>query len=155
MPVTYTARGLPVQPLPHWLKPADLAINLQANTSVFASPFTRTTQTMDLPGALWTFEASFPPLRDPGKLGELKAAVARSRGRAGRWLVPAYSCRYAPPLAGLPERATILPLTADDEFITADSTLVRADATQIRMETVLPVSSCPDRGTISGTLWFT
>jgi hypothetical protein len=154
MPTTYTARGLPVQPLPSWLKPAEVSLVLQANTSVFTSPFTRTTQTVDMPGALWLFEASFPPLTDSGKTHELRAVVARSRGRAGRWLVPAYSCRYAPPLAGQPERTTWLDLTADNTYITVDAGTITADATRVRMESVFTVSNCPDAVTIVGSLWF-
>lgn len=151
---TYTARGLPIQSLPSWLKPSDVALNLQAYTSVFFSPFSRTTQTVDLPGALFMYEAAFPPITRADHIGEMRAASARSRGRAGRWLLPAYTCRYAPPLAGLPERNTLLDLTADNTYITADSTLIRADATRIRMETVFTVSTCPDRVTINGSLWF-
>lgn len=154
MPATYTARGLPVQRLPVWLKPGEIALNIQAHTSVFTSPFTRTTQTVDLPGALFSYEASFPPVTRPEHISELRAASARSRGRAGRWLLPAYHCRYAPPLAGLPERVTWLDLRSDNTFITADSTLLRADATRVQMESVFTVTSCPDNVTINGTLWF-
>ena len=151
---TYTARGLPVQPLPHWLKPSDVALNINAHTSAFTSPFTRTSQTVALPGALFSYEATFPPITNPAQINELRADSARGRGRSGRWLLPAYSCRYAPPLAGLPERNTPLDLTADNTYITADSTLIRADATRIRMESVFTVSTTPDNVTITGTLWL-
>lgn len=154
MATTYTARGLPVQPLPAFLKATDIAVNLQAFTSVFTSPFTRTTQTVVLPGALWLWEGSFAPLDDAVQADQVRAASARGMGRAGRWLLPAYVCRYAPPLAGLPERTTWLDLRADNTFITADSTLVTADATRIRMETTFTVTSAPDDVTLVGTLWF-
>lgn len=154
MPTTYTARGLPVQPLPFFLKPAESALNIQAHTSVFSSPFTRTTQTVDLPGALWVLEATFPPVYDPAKVDELRAWSAKLRGRAGRFLFPAYACRYAPPLAGMPERVTMIPLCVDTTDITADSTLITADATRIQMETTFTVDDCPDNLTIVGTLWL-
>jgi hypothetical protein len=151
---TYTARGLPVQSLPTWLKPTDVALNINAHTSVFSSPFTRTTQTVDLPGALFSYEATFPPITRPEHINDLRAASARSRGRAGRWLLPAYACRYAPPLAGLPERNTPLDLTADNTYITADTTLIKASATRVQMESVFTVASAPDNVTLIGTLWL-
>jgi hypothetical protein len=154
MPVIYTARGLQVQRLPGWLKPADIALNIMAHTSVFASPFTRTTQTVDLPGALFAYEASFAPIYNPDQIKELRAVSARSRGRAGRWLLPAYSCRYAPPLAGLPERLTWLDLRADNTVITADSTLIRADATRVQMETVFIFAGATSSTRMGGYLYF-
>ncbi len=154
MATLYTARGLPVQPLPSFLKPTDIAVNIAAHTSVFSSPYTNTTQTVDLPGALFAWEATFAPVQNPAHIGELRAASARSRGRAGRWLLPVYTCRYAPPLAGMPERVTWLDLTADNTIITADNTHIRASATRVQMETTFTVSSSPDKLTITGTLWF-
>ena len=156
MPTTYTARGLPVQPLPFFLKPAESALNIQAHTSVFSSPFTRTTQTVDLPGALWVLEASFPPLSKEAHITELRAWSARLRGRAGRFLFPAYCCRYAPPLAGLPERETFFPLTADnaDGFISADNTGIRADATRMQMETTFVVTGTTGNTELHGVLLF-
>lgn len=153
---TYTARGLQVQTLPVFLKPAEIALNIRAHTSVFSSPFTRTTQTVSLPGAMWMVEASFPPISKDDKVHELRAWSARLRGRAGRFLFPAYCCRYAPPLAGLPERVTWLPLTADnaDGHISADNTTISADATRVQMETVFTVTSSPDNTTLTGVLWF-
>lgn len=153
MATVYTARGLPVQRLPLWLKPTEISLNIAAHSGRFVSPYTRTTQTVSWPGALWTIEASYPPITAPEKQAELRAALARSRGAAGRWLVPAYCCRYAPPLAGMPERVTWLDLTADNTYITADSTLITADATRIQMETTFTVSTCPSSVTIVGTLW--
>lgn len=153
---TYTARGLPVQPLPTFLKPAEIALNIRAHTSVFSSPFTRTTQTVSLPGALWSLEASFPPFSKPAQVHELRAWSARLRGRAGRFLFPAYCCRYAPPLAGLPERQTWFPLTADnaDGYITADNVEITADATRMQMETTFVVTSTSDNTRINGLLHF-
>lgn len=153
MATTYTARGLPVQPWPNALKPSSVALNLLSATTVFTSPFTRTTQTSELPGALFNLQASFPPVPAP-EVGPFRAWVARLRGRAGRFLFPAYACRYAPPLAGLPERTTWLDLRACNTFITADSTLITADATRVQMETTFTVTTCPDAVTIVGTLWL-
>lgn len=156
MATTYTARGLPVQPWPTFLKPAEISLNPRANTSVFSSPFTRTTQTVSLPGALWMLEASFPPLRDPTKVGELRAWSARLSGRAGRFLFPAYTCRYAPPLAGEPERQTWFSLTADnaDGYITSDNVEITADATRMQMETTFVVSEAVGTTQLVGTLLF-
>lgn len=153
---TYTARGLPVQALPYFLKPAEIALNIRAHTSVFSSPFTRTTQTVDLPGALWMLEAAFPPLRSEANVRELRAWSAQLRGRAGRFLFPAYCCRYAPPLAGMPDRVTWLPLTADndDGNITADNVEITADADRMQMETVFTVTDAPDTTHIDGVLLF-
>ena len=154
MATTYTARGLPIQPWPQGVKPTDISLNILAYTGRFTSPFTRTTQTVAWPGALVMLEAAFPPLRPVAVLDGFEAFIARLRGGAGRFLFPAYACRYSPPAIGQPERVTILPLTADNTYITADSTLVTADATQIQMESVFTVSACPNAVTIVGTLWF-
>lgn len=156
MATTYTARGLPVQPWPTFLKPAEIALNIRASTSVFTSPFTRTTQTVSLPGALWMLEASFPPVRDPAKVRELRAWSARLSGRAGRFLFPAYTCRYAPPLAGEPERQTWTPLTADNAEgrITADNIEISADATRSQMETTFVVLNAIGTGQLHGILHF-
>lgn len=153
---TYTARGLPVQTWPTFLKPSEIALNIRAHTSVFSSPFTRTTQTVALPGALWMVEASFPAVSGAAKVGELRAWSARLSGRAGRFLFPAYTCRYAPPLAGQPERQTWFPLTADnaDGHITADNMEITADATRMQMETVFTVSGVVGSTQLLGTLLF-
>ena len=153
---TYTARGLPVQSWPHQLKPTEIALNIRAHTSVFSSPFTRTTQTVDLPGALWMLEANFPPIRAADTVRELRAWTARLRGRAGRFLFPAYTCRYAPPLAGLPERQTWFPLTADnaDGYLTADNAGLTADATRMQMETTFTLLDTIGATQLRGVLLF-
>jgi hypothetical protein len=99
-------------------------------------------------------EAAFPPIRPGVVLDGFEAFIARLRGGAGRFLFPAYSCRYSPPAIGQPERVTMIPLTTDNTFITCDSTVITADMTEIQMESVFTVSSCPDTVTIIGTLWF-
>jgi hypothetical protein len=151
---TYTARGLPLQIWPNQIKPSEIRLHITARSGVFTSPYTGTTQTVSWPGALIMLDASFPPVRSGAVLSEFRAFVARLRGRAGRFIFPVYSCRYAPPAPLQPERVTLLNLTADNTYITADSTLVRADATRIRMESVFTVSTAPNSTTLTGTLWF-
>jgi hypothetical protein len=150
----YTTTGaVPVRAWPHTIKATEVAFNLRYSTSAFTSPFTRTTQTTELPGALHLLEASFPSVK-ASQVGELRAFFASLRGSAGRFIFSAYPCRYAPPVPYGAERITLLPLTCDDAFISCDSTLISCDATQIQMETVFTVSSCPDAETILGTLWL-
>lgn len=155
MATTYTARGLPIRIWPTAIKPSEIAFNIQANTGVFSSPYTRTTQTVAWPGALVMLEAGFPPLRAGSDAWrDFAVFVAQLRGRAGRFVFPAYTCRYAPPAPLQPERITMIPLTVDTTYITADSTRIRADATVIQMESVLTASACPNSVTITGTLWL-
>lgn len=154
MATSYTARGLPVLPWPAGIKPSEITLHIQANTSTFTSPFTRSTQTVDLPGALFGLEAAFPPVPlAAARLNDFRAFVARLRGGAGRFIFPANTCRYAPPGIGEGERTTWMPLTSDDYFVTADSDSVLIDADRVRMESAFTVTSCPDNVTILGTLW--
>jgi hypothetical protein len=148
-----TAGAVPVRQWPRGIRPSEISFNLRYSTSAFSSPFTRTTQTTELPGALHLLEASFPSVK-ASQVGELRAFFASLRGSAGRFIFPAYHCRYAPPVPYGAERITLLPLTCDDARITCDTTLITCDATEIQMESVFTVSTCPDAETIVGTLWF-
>jgi hypothetical protein len=150
---TFTARGLPIEKWPTGLKSVDQTFHLLANTSTFSSPFTRNTQTVDLAGALFDVQASYPPI-DGKKLGEFRAFVAKLRGQAGRFIFPAYCCRYAPPDVLQPERVTILPFTVDTTKFSADTTEITADTTEIQMETVFTVTSSLDNVTINGFLFL-
>lgn len=149
----YTTTGVALHPWPRTVKPAEIGLHLRYNTSSFTSPFTRTTQTTELPGALHQLEASFPSVQKT-QVGELRAFFATLRGSAGRFIFPAHPCRYAPPAMYAAERVTLMPLTADDTHITADTTLITADATHVAYEAQFGVSSCPDSVTIIGTLWL-
>lgn len=153
MATLYTARGLPVLPWPQRIRPAEIGAHLQFSTSAFVSPFTRTAQTTELPGALFQVDVSFPPIGGP-LLGEFRAFIGKLRGGAGRFYFPAHCCTYTPPAQYQPERVTIIPLTADRTTITADSTEISADATEVQYETVFTTSHCPDAVTIVGTLWL-
>lgn len=139
---------------PSLIRPDDVALHPQSLTTAFFSPYTRTAQTAELPGALWQLQASFPAIRPGPALDELRAFVAKLRGGAGRFVFPAYTCRYSPPAIGQPERITIIPLTIDATPITCDSTLITADATEVQLESVLTVTDCPDNVTIEGVLWL-
>ena len=153
MPVSFTTTGVPVHQWPAQVKPSEVSMHLRFHTSTFTSPYTRTTQTTELPGALHEAEASFPALR-PDLVPTVRAFISGLRGQAGRFHFPAYTCRYAPPAMYAAERITLLPLTADSTTITADNTTITADTTQVAMEPLLVVSACPDAVTIVGTLWL-
>lgn len=148
-----TAQGTPVHHWPRMLKPTEITLHLRFNTSTFTSPYTGSSQTQSLPGALHQLEAAFPPVGKE-RVGEFRAFLASLQGGAGRFVFPAIACRYAPPRLYAAERTTIVPLTADDDHITTDSTHITADATQVQLETVFTVSACPDANTIAGTLWL-
>jgi len=150
---SYTTTGVPIHAWPNQLKPSDITLHLRYNTSSFTSPFTRTSQTTELPGALHEVSASVPSL-SPAAARAARAFVASLRGMAGRFVFPAYACRYAPPAMYAAERTTIIPFTADCNTLTADTTLHRADATTIAYETNFTVTSCPSSTTINGTLWL-
>ena len=153
MATSFTTLGVPVHQWPTQVKPSEVTIHLRFNTSTFTSPYTRTTQTTELPGALHEADASFPAVR-AALVPELRAFFATLRGQAGRFHFPIYGCRYAPPAMYAAERVTLLPLTADNTYITADSTEITADATVVAMEPLFTVSACPDAITITGTLWL-
>ena len=151
--VNYTTLGVPVHHWPRTVLPSAVTLHLRANTSTFTSPFTRTVQTSELPGALHEAEASFPPIK-PAHVGTLRAFVAKLRGQAGRFYFAVNCCRYAPPAMHQAQRVTYMGLLADDTYVTADTTLHRADATRIAMETLFTVSSAPTPTTLMGALWL-
>lgn len=137
------------------LRPSDRNIpHLRNNTQSFTSPFTRNTQTLRFPGALWVVNANFPPFNRPDTQRELHAFITSLDGAGGRFIFPAYTCRYTPPAPLQAERVTFVPLTADITTITADTTRVTADRISTQLETIFSVSACPDNYTISGYLQF-
>lgn len=151
--VSFTTSGAPIYTWPQNIKPSDISMPLRFNTSTFTSPFTRNTQTVELPGALFNLSAAFPPVK-PAVAAMLRAFFGRLRGASGRFYFPAYACRYAPPAMYQPERVTIIPLSVDSVGITCDRTNITIDATQIQYETQFGVSTTPDAETIVGTLWL-
>lgn len=72
--------------------PAACTWRLEANTQHHTSPLTRSTQTVDLPGARWIAEMTLPPMTE-SSWREMSVFVARMRGGAGRAYVapPHYS----------------------------------------------------------------
>jgi len=149
----FTTSGVPLHRWPADLKPSEITLHLGFSTSTFTSPFSRTTQTTELPGALHDLAFALPAL-NADQQRTARAFVATLRGQAGRFVFPAYECRYAPPAMYAAERTTIIPFTADFATITADTTLHTADATTVRYETTFTVTACPDSVTITGTLWL-
>ena len=149
----YTTTGVALHTWPAALKPSDITLHLRFNTSTATSPFTRTTQTTELPGALFDLSAVVPAMSNAAVLAA-RAFVATLRGQAGRFVFPAYACRYTPPAMGEAERVPIIPITADSDHITADSTTHTTDEATIIYESQYTVTSCTDASTIVGTLWL-
>jgi hypothetical protein len=150
---TFTTYDLPkVWPITT-LRTADVTLpHLLQNTQRFSSPFSRNTQTLQWPGALWEISANFPPITSGDTLAKLHAFITSLRGGGGTFIFPVYTCRYSPAAPLQPERVTMIPLTADITTITADTEMVTADATMVQMETVFTVTTCPDVLTINGYL---
>ncbi len=124
-----------ILPWPHTVRPNSVTLYPQANVSAFVSPFTRTVQTAELPGALFQLQATFPPLKEAAA-GEARALIARLRGRAGRFYFPVSRCSFAVPEAYRGERVIRIALTADQTGVTADRTDITIDATQIQLESL-------------------
>jgi hypothetical protein len=149
--VSFTTAGTPVHMWPAQVRPSEITLHLRSSTSSLVSPFSRSAQTLELPGALFDLSAGFPPVKsDVANI--MRAFFASLRGAAGRFYFPVYTCRYAPAEMFAPERVTIIPLTADNDTVTCDRTDITCDATTIQMETTFAVSTCPDAETINGFL---
>lgn len=54
---------------------------LESNTMIFESPFTRTTQVLELDGARWTASYSLPPM-DRADMAQWQSFITKLRGRA-------------------------------------------------------------------------
>lgn len=70
--------------LPSGTVPNAVTFSLVPNTQAFSSPLDQSTQTVELPGARWTFSLQYPPL-DAADARVLKAFLAQLRGMAGRF----------------------------------------------------------------------
>jgi hypothetical protein len=148
----FTTMGVAIHKWPTASKPAEVTMHLRFNTGAFTSPFTRTTQTIEWPGALFDLSATFPPANsDTAKA--MRSFFASLRGMAGRFYFGAYPCRYSPASMYASERVTVIALTADYTTVTADSTQNTADATTIEMESQFTVTRATAT-TITGTLWI-
>lgn len=131
---TYTTTAGQVLAWPSSLRPNSVTLYPQANTASFTSPFTRTTQTQALPGALWQLQASFPPLGE-AKAAQARAVLAQLRGGTGRFYFSAIGHAHVPG-AMASERTTWRVLDASTDQVTADRDDITADATAIAMQSV-------------------
>lgn len=152
MTTTYTTANGPILAWPPALRPNSVTLYPQANTASFTSPFTRTTQTQALPGALWQLQASFPPLGE-AKAAQARALLAQLRGGTGRFYFAASRCGFAIPGQYQAERVLTVRLSADMDGPTADRDDITIDATTTRLESVfVPDDAGTDATRISGTL---
>ncbi len=153
MATTFTT-SQPIQPWPATLKPSDMTLQLQFHTTSFASPFTRTMQTQELPGALFRLTASFPPMMLE-RVAPARAWMAKLRGSAGRFYWPANGTNFTIPSAYAAETVHYIPLDASSVGVTADRTDITIDATQIGYAPVFtPDGLSTDRTRLTGTLWL-
>lgn len=70
-------------------RPSRVTWRLESNTQQFASPLTRSTQTLELAGARWACDIELPPMAQ-ADWRTAHAFLVRMRGGAGR-------CYYGPP----------------------------------------------------------
>lgn len=64
-------------------RPSGLTFSLRPNSQAFQSPLTKSTQTMEMPGARWVAVVTWSELIKP-EIRALRAFLAKLRGRAGR-----------------------------------------------------------------------
>lgn len=142
-----------IQPWPAELRPNIITLNLLANTSVFTSPFSRSGQTQELAGQLFTLSLGFPPLENAAAK-QVRAFLARLRGQAGRF----YFCvnwHGTPVVAYGAEALHNVPFSVDHTSLSADSTDFSADATVWPYESVFtPDGGGTDPENLTGTLWI-
>lgn len=142
----------PIQNWPSNVKPNNITLHIQSNTARFISPFTRTSQTQENPGAVVTLSAQFPMLRED-KARPLRAMLAKLRGSAGRFYFPASRCGYAVPSQYASERLTVIAFTVDTTKIKCDTTRYTIDATVYALESVFTPDGTGSSTTINGTIW--
>lgn len=144
----------PVHAWPAILKPSDMTLQLQFHTSSFTSPFTRTSQTQALPGALFRLTATFPPSIG-SKTDQTRAWMAKLRGATGRFYWPANGIDFNIPSAYAAETVHFVGLDVSTIDVTSDRTDITIDATQIAYWPVFtPDGESQDRTRITGTLWL-
>lgn len=74
---------------PSAIIPSGIQAGIKANTQVFVSDLNGSVQTVELPGARWTFEIDLPVLeRADARL--MEAFIAKLRGQANRAEIPFY-----------------------------------------------------------------
>jgi hypothetical protein len=97
---------------------AQVTWHLEANTAAFVSPLSRSVQTLELPGARWVCDMTFPKMR-ADMWRTYTAWLAKMRGQAGR-------VYFGPPHYRGSNAPTWVP---DPDAITCDSTEVTCDST--------------------------
>lgn len=153
MATTFTT-SQPIRPWPAGVCPSEMTLQLQAHTSRFSSPFTRTTQTQELPGGLFRLILSFPPIQGE-QIDMARAWFARLRGAAGRFYWPANGTDFRIPSAYASEQLTFTRLDVSTTRITVDRTDITIDADLVALEPVFtPDGLSTDRTRITGTLWL-
>lgn len=144
----------PVLPWPAVLRPTDMTLQLQFHTSSFTSPFTRTSQTQELPGAIFRLAASFP-ISFGDKTDITRSWFAKLRGAAGRFYWPANGTDFNIPTAYAAETVHFVGLDVSTTHVTADRIDITIDSTQIAYAPVFtPDGLSTDRTRITGTLWL-
>lgn len=104
--------------LPSSIVPAEVTWHLEPNTGVFVSPLTRTTQTIELPGARWVCEMRLPTMTATN-WRQYTAWLAKMRGQAGRvYITP-------PHYRG----SSATSWSVDSSAISCDSTMTTCDST--------------------------
>ena len=71
---------------PQTIRPLSMRWGLVSNTQAFTSPLSRSTQTLELPGAAWKVSMEFGSLKR-AEVAELEALMAQLRGMANRVLL--------------------------------------------------------------------
>lgn len=103
--------------LPSFIVPNQMSWHLEPNTGAFTSPLSRTTQTVELPGARWVCEMSLPPMAQTD-WRQYTAWLAKMRGQAGRvYVTPPHHLGSSAPT-----------WTPDPSAVTCDSTSVTCDS---------------------------
>jgi hypothetical protein len=152
--MTVFTSSTPPQKWPAELKPSSMALNQQSNTSRFSSPFTRTSQTQELPGGLFKLSADFPIVFG-AKVGIARAWAAKLRGAAGRFYWPANGRDFNILDANAAQLIRWVPFSADLTVIKCDSTTVTIDADKIIYDPIFTPDGLSDDATaITGTLWL-
>lgn len=102
---------------------AQVTWHLEANTAAFVSPFTRAAQTVELAGARWVCDMTFPQMTE-ARWRPYHVWLAKMRGQAGRVYFgpPHYTGSTAPTWTPDPS-ATM----CDSDVITCDSATVTCD----------------------------
>ncbi len=120
------------KPWPDDLVPSQVQLRLQAHTARFASPYSRSAQTQELPGARFLLSLTLPPRRRDA-MRAVRAWFAALRGSVGRFYFRAEHevqlGAYPIPAAGAAEPPALVPLTSDHTGLTVDCTRITVDAT--------------------------